>query len=399
MSLDDEQSTEEGDDRELAPLKAHDSPSQQHAHYKGQPTTPSMRTGPPRTISYVYSLPSTPNASRANSRHENENGDMNNIHDGFPFTKPESDFRGALEISTPSIDTSRKGKKKEKDTPRESWFGAVEESWNPLNPLKWFQESPKDEKTGFEFPTKTTDTGEGPSSAATEDRPNLPGTSLRRGQSTHSEPTDTRKAPRARWGRLKSLIPNVVHNNQNQNALDHAAVIPQAVNITDELIAGGLSTLMLRLWFERDDKDQRRIPILFHRLRIRVSDSLHPTHGTKAVFRIECEYANGASKWVVYRQLRDFISLHTHYRASNAYNRDVDDLPDFPKTSASIFSRNHKTLAYSSLGLPYLKFLKNQSKEKGEGAVKHSDFARMQREALENYLLDLIRAVVCFFLA
>jgi phospholipase D1/2 len=32
---------------------------------------------------------------------------------------------------------------------------------------------------------------------------------------------------------------------------------------------------MLKLWFERDENGHRRIPILLHRLRIRVSDSLH----------------------------------------------------------------------------------------------------------------------------
>jgi phospholipase D1/2 len=111
------------------------------------------------------------------------------------------------------------------------------------------------------------------------------------------------------------------------------AITPQNVNIADELMVGGLSALMLRLWFERDEKDHRRVPILFHRLRIRISDSLHPMHGHKSVFRIECEYANGAARWVIYRQLRDFISLHTHYTFSNAYNRNIETMPEFPRTS------------------------------------------------------------------
>lgn len=110
-------------------------------------------------------------------------------------------------------------------------------------------------------------------------------------------------------------------------------MVPQSVNITDELIAGGLSALVLRLWFERDERDHRRVPILFHRLRIRVSDSLHPLHGKKAVFRIECEYANSTVRWVVYRQLREFLSLHAHYTVSNAYFRNVETLPDFPMMS------------------------------------------------------------------
>jgi len=45
------------------------------------------------------------------------------------------------------------------------------------------------------------------------------------------------------------------------------------------------------------------------------------------------------------------------------------------------------------LGLPYFKFLKKEGKEKGD-TVGRADFARLQREALENYLIELIRAVV-----
>lgn len=61
-----------------------------------------------------------------------------------------------------------------------------------------------------------------------------------------------------------------------------------------------------------------------------------PMIGKQSVFRIDCEYAGGAMKWVVYRTLRDFISLHTHYQISNTYNRSKDDLPEFPKTSEFI---------------------------------------------------------------
>ncbi|EGO24033.1 hypothetical protein SERLADRAFT_362129 [Serpula lacrymans var. lacrymans S7.9] len=178
----------------------------------------------------------------------------------------------------------------------------------------------------------------------------------------------------AKWGRLRSLLPNVISHTVSTQTATHSVITPHHVNITDELITGGLSTLMLRLWFERDEKDHRRIPLLLHRLRIRISDSLHPLHGNKAVFRIECEYANGAARWVIYRQLRDFISLHTHYTIANAYNRNKDALPEFPRTS-----------------LPYFKFLKRESKG---GQLRQTDFARLQREALENYLLSLFRAVM-----
>ena len=41
------------------------------------------------------------------------------------------------------------------------------------------------------------------------------------------------------------------------------------------------------MWFERDESDHRRVPVLLHRVKVRVSDSLHPMKGSKAIFRIE----------------------------------------------------------------------------------------------------------------
>ena len=108
-----------------------------------------------------------------------------------------------------------------------------------------------------------------------------------------------------------------------------SALAPHSVDITDELIASGLSALKLKLWFEWDEKGHRRVPILLHRLQIRIRDSLHPVDGNKAVFRIKCECTNGAVRWVIYRQLREFLSLH--YAFPNAYSRNIKALPDFPK--------------------------------------------------------------------
>lgn len=50
----------------------------------------------------------------------------------------------------------------------------------------------------------------------------------------------------------------------------------------------------------------------------------------------------------------------------------------------------NSTLIY--LGVPYFNFLKER-----RGDFSRADFARLQRESLENYLIELIRAVVCLF--
>ncbi|KAH6912810.1 hypothetical protein BKA70DRAFT_1370288 [Coprinopsis sp. MPI-PUGE-AT-0042] len=182
----------------------------------------------------------------------------------------------------------------------------------------------------------------------------------------------------SRWNRLRTLLGHLRDEGAGQRPAK--LVVSPNVNITDELITGGLAPLLPKLWFERDDKGQRRIPILLHRLRLKITDSLHPMHKTKSVFRIECEYANGASRWVVYKELKDFVALHSQYTFAHAANnlgslgsRLHEDLPEFPTTS-----------------LPYFKFLNKDGTRK----ITKAEFARMQREQLEDYLISLIRAVM-----
>ena len=49
----------------------------------------------------------------------------------------------------------------------------------------------------------------------------------------------------------------------------------------------------------------------------------------------------------------------------------------------------HHIRSDRTLALPYFKFLKERGNDVGR-----ADFARLQRETLENYLIGLIRAVV-----
>nr|GAT50596.1 phospholipase D [Mycena chlorophos] len=326
-------------------------------------STPSMRTGPPRSLSYGMSLPTTPVVGPRRKGYSEDDAQDPEQQDGmlpFSFSRQSEDgFRTPLE--RPGGD--RKGKKRESRILDDSW-----------NPLRWFQDSPQEDKPGpFTAEPEAANgdaTAEPNAEAKDEESGSQTRTRVRRSSSVPYSPSEKKTAPK--WGRLRSLLPHIASQAKPETP-GPSTVTPATVNITDELIAGGLSTLMLRMWFERDEKNHRRIPALFHRLRIRVTDSINPLHGKKSVFRIECEYANGAVRWVVYRQLRDFFSLHAHYAFSNAYNRNIDDLPEFPRTS-----------------IPYLKFL--QQKENQH--IGHRDFARLQRENLETYLINLIRAVM-----
>lgn len=91
------------------------------------------------------------------------------------------------------------------------------------------------------------------------------------------------EAGTSKWAILRPKIKTHVQQQHQQPASSSAA----PVSVTDELLMGGLGVLLLQMYFERDDQDRRRVPILLHHLKIRVSDSINPLNGRHAVFRIE----------------------------------------------------------------------------------------------------------------
>ncbi|KAN0063012.1 Phospholipase D1 [Thecaphora frezii] len=176
--------------------------------------------------------------------------------------------------------------------------------------------------------------------------------------------------PQNRWAQLKKMVREKAKKEELKNQAT-------GMDLAKELQTGILPVFLLKMAIERDEQKNRRIPVLLNHLRLRVTDSVNPLNSTHAVFRIELEYGNGLVKWVVYRELRDFINLHAHYRASalrgylgrSIGNAEGDfGLPSFPKMS-----------------IPYLNHLQRQ------GRVAKADFARAQRDALENYIIELIR--------
>ncbi len=176
-----------------------------------------------------------------------------------------------------------------------------------------------------------------------------------------------------RWAQLKKKVRESQKVKREQSK--SGAV---ALDLAKELQTGILPVFLLKMAVERDEAKRRRIPVLLNHLRLRVTDSVNPMHNTHAVFRIELEYGDGLVKWVIYRELRDFLTLHAHYRAAavrgylgriNGSNTEGDvGLPSFPKMS-----------------LPYFNQLQRQ------GKTSRADFARAQRDALENYIIELIR--------
>ncbi|POY74084.1 hypothetical protein BMF94_2896 [Rhodotorula taiwanensis] len=194
------------------------------------------------------------------------------------------------------------------------------------------------------------------------------------GHSSGGGPGAKRPASSARRGSAWSAVRNkLIDGKGGKKKKDKQGASLTGHELVSELATGALPLAIVKMGtMDRDDKGDKRIPVLMNYLKLRITDSIYPLHDRHAVFRIELEYGDAAVKWVIYRELKDFVNLHTHYRVANL-RQGIDKFPAFPKTS-----------------LPYLNWLKKEGKEN----VKKSEFARMQREALENYLLKLIKATM-----
>ncbi|KDN38041.1 phospholipase D [Tilletiaria anomala UBC 951] len=179
---------------------------------------------------------------------------------------------------------------------------------------------------------------------------------------------------RARWSALKRRI------NQAKTARSQKRKLVGGPDLTQELQSGILPVLLLKMSIERDEQKNRRIPVLLNHLRLKITDSVNPL-STHAVFRIELEYGDGLVKWVVYRELKDFINLHTHYRAAALRGKFTQPLG----TGSSTTEGDLGLHSFPLTSLPYFTQLHRQ------GKAKKAEFASAQREALETYIIQLIR--------
>jgi phospholipase D1/2 len=387
-----------------APLQT---PKRRSSGFNSTPSSPAGRTGPP-SFSFPISQSMTNDKgkgreeggssppSRMNSQGdpvnppENESdGEDTKLTDPYrnKFKRTRSGFRSAWEYDENDVTAGGRSRKQ-----RDSWLDV--DGWNPI---KWLGLTEADEGAGQDGDGKEKKENDRDIEHDTPTAVDKPENEIQRTESPQNTPEEpesskpdaqkSSRMPRSfslphmktnpAWTRLKALLPQVTTaaNDAPNSALYDSR--KRDVDIIQELTYAGLAPLILRMWFERDERDERRVPILMHQLRIRVSDSIYPLSNSKAVFRIECEYANGAARWVIYRQLRDFRKLNRHYRVANFYTMKEVKLPDFPRGSIS------KIHFYR---------LKH---EKGSAAAR-AEFAKMQREILETYLIGLIKAVVCF---
>lgn len=110
-----------------------------------------------------------------------------------------------------------------------------------------------------------------------------------------------------KWNLVKSrVLPNKSHTGigptpgvNKVSALAHTAVA--SIPVTTELMVGQLAVMMLRTYLSRDENGRRAVPVLLSNLKFRVGDSVGLKEGGQTgreMFKLECEYGDGAVKWV-----------------------------------------------------------------------------------------------------
>src|SRR5258708_2798499 len=86
-------------------------------------------------------------------------------------------------------------------------------------------------------------------------------------EQVHQSPRTTTARPASRrWSMIKNRL---VPGHANAATVCASSAMPHDVNISHELLTGGLPTLMLKMQFERDEHVHRRGPVFLHHLKIR----------------------------------------------------------------------------------------------------------------------------------
>lgn len=294
------------------------------------PDTPSARTGPPRSLSFHFTPTQSPVVShRIEPSTDLESVDIFGDEATASLSRsPNSRFRGPFEQRTLDLGGKNKGKQREHRSVDDSW-GFTRLFQEPLteddarNDAITSEPRDKDSSVTRRQTVARSATGNLSNPLKRSRTHPVPGSSAPQ-ENGHSRGT-------TRWAKLRVLLPSVIRHVPSPQS--RSPVASHEVNVTNDLMYSGLCPLILGMSFERDERGQRRIPLLLHLLRLRITDSFLPLHSRKALFRIECEYADSAVRWVVYRQLRDFVRLHARYTVFNAVYGNKNSLPEFPRTS------------------------------------------------------------------
>lgn len=143
----------------------------------------------------------------------------------------------------------------------------------------------------------------------------------------------------AKWQKLMASVKLMGRGKKEESKVDRE----KSAELVAELTAGTPAVAMLASMFQRDEHGNKRIPVLLEQLKVRIVDSRQPSKGTSryhTAFRIELEYGSGLTRmaWLVHREFRDFVNLHSRYKLADISNttfsgRGDYKLPKFPRAT------------------------------------------------------------------
>ncbi|RPA96574.1 phospholipase D [Choiromyces venosus 120613-1] len=141
------------------------------------------------------------------------------------------------------------------------------------------------------------------------------------------------------WRALKAGLKMMGQRKKEESRVDRE----KSAELVAELTAATPAAVILASMFQRDEHGNKRIPILLEQLKVKIVDSNPTSKGAgraHTTFRIELEYGSGLTrmKWVIHREFRDFVNLHSRYRLADISNttfggRDAYKLPKFPRAT------------------------------------------------------------------
>ncbi|KAG0127512.1 hypothetical protein HOY82DRAFT_490412 [Tuber indicum] len=189
------------------------------------------------------------------------------------------------------------------------------------------------------------------------------------------------------WRALKAGLKMMGPRKKEESRVDRE----KSAELVAELTAATPAAVILASMFQRDEHGNKRIPILLEQLKVKIAESNPTSKGAgraHTTFRIELEYGSGLTRmqWVIHREFRDFVNLHSRYRLADISNttfggRDAYKLPKFPRST-----------------IPYLRGVRglgseddSESDNSGAEGNARGDAGAAQ---LEDYLRSLIRIMI-----
>ncbi|KAL2316313.1 Phospholipase D1 [Schizosaccharomyces pombe] len=223
-----------------------------------------------------------------------------------------------------------------------------------------------------------------------------------------------RNSARQMWAQLMASVRKFKREDEKPILKEN---LP-AINLFEAAIP---ASLPIAKHFIRDKSGQPVLPIITDLIKVSVLD-VEPKHNRiHSTFTIQVEYGTGphAIRWLIYRQLRDFINLHSHFlffEFQHRFSGRRMKLPKFPKEVLPylVKLRGYQKILYSNPSDQLIDETHSisdisweshsqdgdrttgQPRHANNGRKKHGNFWTIQGNTLGVYLQEMIHNLQFF---